>query len=180
MDLRYEYESLAELTEVPGMGMEVLQNLQKFRVWVWKSYRTHRSCGYGMEVLLNSQKFRVRHTNVLPRVLCHGRTDLTQVLGTGINVVQYLQKFRVRVSKSYRSHRSCGYGMEVLQNSQKFRVRYTNVVPVPRVLCHWRTELTEVPGRRMNVVHNSQKFRVRTGMGVVENSQKFRLRVIPG
>ena len=52
-----------------------------------------------------------------------------------------------------------GTGMEVLQNSQKFRVRYeslaeltevpgryTIVVPVPRVLCHSLTELTEVPG----------------------------------
>ena len=50
--------------------------------------------------------------------------------------------------------------MEVFQNSQKFLCRYANVVsvplpapgcfyediPVPRVLCHERTELTEVPG----------------------------------
>ena len=70
--------------------------------------------------------------------------------------------------------------MEVLQNSQKFRVRYTNVVPVPRVLWHGRTELTEVSGADTNVVKNSQKFRARTGMDVVQNSQKFRVQVIPG
>ena len=35
-----------ELTEVPGTGMNVLQNSQKFRVRVWKSYRTSRGSGY--------------------------------------------------------------------------------------------------------------------------------------
>ena len=49
--------NLTELTEVPGTGMQVLQNLQKFRVPVWKSCRTQRSSGYGMQVLQNSQKF---------------------------------------------------------------------------------------------------------------------------
>ena len=32
-------------------------------------------------------------------------------------------------------------------------------IPVPRVLCYGRTELTEVPGTGMNVVHNFQSFR---------------------
>ena len=67
-----------------------------------------------------------------------------------------------------------GTGTEVLQNSQKFRVlwhgrtepteipgRHENVVPVPRLLWHGRTELTEVPGTGMNVIQNLQKFRVR-------------------
>ena len=51
--------------------------------------------------------------------------------------------------------------MEVIHNSQKFQARYTNVVPVPWVLWHGLTELTEVPGTDMNIVHNSHKFWVR-------------------
>ena len=35
-----------------------------------------------------------------------GRTELPQVPGTGMNVVQNLQKFRVRVRMSYRTYRS--------------------------------------------------------------------------
>ena len=65
------YESLTELPEVSGTGMEVLQNSQKFRegtenavpaprvLWHGK-YRTHRSSRYGYERHTNSQKFRVR------------------------------------------------------------------------------------------------------------------------
>ena len=62
----------------------------------------------------------------VPRVLCHGRTELTEVPGRGINVLDNLQapgmvlcvpyttqdfhlhKLRVRVWKSYRTHRSSG------------------------------------------------------------------------
>ena len=67
-----------------------------------------------------------------------------------------------------------GTGMEVLQSSQKFRVlwhgraeltevpgRYKNTAPVPRVLWHGRTDLTEVPDTGMDVAQNSQKFFVR-------------------
>ena len=61
----------------------------------------------------------------------------------------------------HRTHRSSGHGMEVIHNSQKFQARYTNVVPVPWVLWHGLTELTEVPGTDMNIVHNSHKFWVR-------------------
>ena len=32
----------------------------------------------------------------VPRVFVHGRTELTEVPGTGMNVVQNLQKFRVQ------------------------------------------------------------------------------------
>ena len=32
-------------TEVPGTGMEILQNSRKFWLQVWTSYRTHRSSG---------------------------------------------------------------------------------------------------------------------------------------
>ena len=142
--------------------MGVLLNFQKFRVRVWKCYRSHRSSGYCGTVVQNSQKFRVGTKDAVPvpRVLWHG---------------------------AYRTHKSSGYGyacateltevpgtgMKVLQNSQKFRVlwlgrtelakvsgRYKNAVPVPRVLWHGRTDLIEVPGTAMNV-QNSQKFFVR-------------------
>ena len=79
----YGYESLTELAEVPGI--------------VARAYITYRSSG--------------QYKNAVPvtRVLWHGRTDLTEVTGTGMNVVQNSQKFFVRVWM-YRTHRSSGYG----------------------------------------------------------------------
>ena len=55
------------------MGMEGLHNSQKYRVQVWKSHRTHRRSGNG-----------------------YGRhTYLTEVPGTGMEVIPNSQKFRV-------------------------------------------------------------------------------------
>ena len=49
-----------ELTEIPGTGMEVLQNTQKFRVlWHGRTELTEVP-GTGTNILENSQKFRVR------------------------------------------------------------------------------------------------------------------------
>ena len=143
--------------------MGVLQNFQKFRVRVWKCYRTHRSsvyCGTGIQ---NSQKFRAGTKNAVPvpRVLLHGAyrthrtsgygfecpTELTQVPGTGMKVLQKFQKFRV-----------FWHGRTELTEVPG---RYKNAVPVPRVLWHGRTDLTEVPVTGMNVVQNSQMFFVR-------------------
>ena len=57
-----------------------------------------------------------------PRYYCEtGRTELTEVPGTGMKVVQNIQKFRVRVKNPYRTHRSSGYCGTVVQNSQKFQ-----------------------------------------------------------
>ena len=100
MDSGYDgFGSLPELTEVPGKGMGVLQNSQKFRVRyesfteltevpgrytnvvplppdiMAQAYRTYRSFGYGYEC----------------------RPELTEVPGTGMDLVQNSQKFRVRV-----------------------------------------------------------------------------------
>lgn len=85
----------------------------------------------------------------------------------------------------YINDRSCGYGcgcrtyftegsgtvMNVLHNLQEIRVlwhyraelaevpySYENVVPVPQVLGHGRTELTEDPGMGMRVAQNAHKF----------------------
>ena len=91
-----------------------------------------------------------------------------------MGVLQYFQKFRVRVWKCCRTHRSSGHCGTGVQNSQKFRAGTKENVPVPRLLWHgaYRThrssgygyerhkELTEVPGTGMKVLQNSQKFRV--------------------
>ena len=116
----------------------------------------------------------------VPRVLCHnlpkvtevpggyktclpgycdmGRTELTEIPGTGTKVLQQFQKFRILwhrrteltevprgyktcctrtpdiVAQAYRTSTGSGYGYEC------------------------RTELTEVPGTGMNVLQNLQKF----------------------
>ena len=88
---------LQELTEAPGMGTKVLQNSQKLRVlwhgrtelaevpgrykyaapvprvFVARAYRAYRSSGYGY--------------------WC--RTELTEVPGMGLNILQNLEKFFV-------------------------------------------------------------------------------------
>ena len=74
-----------ELTEVPGTGMRVLHNFQKFRV-SWHG-RTE----------LTEVPGRYENAVPVPRVLWHGRTDLTEVPGTGMNAVQNSQKFFVQV-----------------------------------------------------------------------------------
>ena len=90
---------LTELTELPGKGTGFLQNFQKFRVRVRMSYRTSRSsryCGTGVQ---NSQKFRacIKILYPYPGYCGHRRAELPEVSGTGMNVVQNFQKFRVRV-----------------------------------------------------------------------------------
>ena len=98
MDSGWGYESLTEHTEVPGTGIEVLQDSQV--------------PGTGMEVLQNSQKFRVGIRMFYPypgycdtgvqnlQKFGYGyecRPELTEVPGTGMDLVQNSQKFRVRV-----------------------------------------------------------------------------------
>ena len=176
--------------------MGVLQNFQKFRVRVWKCYRISRSsgcCGTGIQ---NSQKFRAsaKHDVPVPRVLWHGSYRTRRSSGYGYESLTELSEVP-------------GTGMKVLQNFEKFRVlwhgrtelpevpsRYTHVVPVPRVfvVLAYRTcrssgyvyecitEVTEVlcrviPGvntsgmvlcvpYRQNEVENSD-----TGVNVVQN-----------
>ena len=81
----YGYGSVTELTAVPGI--------------VARAYRNHRSsryCGTGAQ---NSQKFRAGTKNAVPvpGYCGTGRTELTEVPGTGMNVLHNSQKFRVRV-----------------------------------------------------------------------------------
>ena len=110
--------------------MGVLQNFQKFRVRVWKCYRTSRYSGYRGTGIQNFEKFRsgTQHAVPVPRVLWRNT---------------------YRTSRSSRYGYECrtdfpevpGTGMKVLQNFQKFRV-----------LWHRRTELPEVPGRYKHAV----------------------------
>ena len=99
----YGYESRAQLTEVPGTGMEVLQNSHKFRVGTRMLYPTRT----GTRVFYKGIR-------LASRVQCHGRTELTEVSGTGMNVVQNFQKLRY----AYYQGKYPGYGsVRTLQNS---------------------------------------------------------------
>ena len=68
----YGYGSVTELTEVPGIAA--------------RAYRTQRSCGRVQKMLYP-----------YPGYSGTGRTELTELPGTGMNVLQNSQKFRVRV-----------------------------------------------------------------------------------
>ncbi|CAM9878092.1 unnamed protein product [Laminaria digitata] len=89
--------------------------------------------------------------------------------------------FWVRVWDSYRTYRSSGYGYGSHTELTEVPGRYTNVVPVPvpapgyfykgipvlRVLCHGRTELTEVlrmmlVQERMRMLHETPKEKKHT------------------
>ena len=90
--------------------MEVFQSSQKLRVRVWESCRTPRSSDYGYGSLLKNSEVPGRYTNVapvpapapgyfqkgipVPRVLCHGHTELAEAPGKGMIVIQNLQEFR--------------------------------------------------------------------------------------
>ena len=180
-----------------------------FRVRVWESYRTYRSSGYGYESVTaltevpgiaaqayrTHRSFRAHYRKVVPvpRVLLHRRTELTEDPGTSMNVMQNLQKFRVRVRKCYRTHRSSGYCGKSVQNSQKFRVGMKMLCPYPGYCGTGVTEFTEVlcrvipgkntPGMVLYVPYRTQQHCKEvsgTVMNVVQNSRKFRVRVIPG
>ena len=77
---RVRYGSVTELTEVPGIVARVYRthirhknDIPVPRVFVALAYRTSRSSGYG----------------------CERHTELPEVPGTGINVLQNSQKFFV-------------------------------------------------------------------------------------
>ena len=69
-----------------------------------------------------------------------------------MGILQNLQKFRLRVRKCCRTHRSSGYSGTGVPKLQKFRAGIKMLYPYPGYLWHGRTELAEVPGMGMNVV----------------------------
>ena len=143
-----------------------------------------------------------------PRVWCHGRTELTAFPGTGMNVVQNIHKFRVRIEypgygsvrtltehKSF-THISSGYGYGSIQNSQKFRVRvgkyfrintcsgYVGIrmlYPYPYPHSCTFVLAYPYPGYRPTGVQNVQKLRVRThGYECLTELAEVSVRVISG
>ena len=108
-----------------------LQKFQEFKVRVRTFYRTSRSSGYCGTGVDNSQKFRAgtKHAVPVPRVLwpqayitftssmCgyECRTELTQVTGTGINVLQEITE--VLCTGKYP-----GYGLYVPYRTQLWKI----------------------------------------------------------
>lgn len=87
---------------------------------------------------------------------------ICRVYGFLVRVWKYLQMCRALIWKCYKTHISSGNcGNGVYTDFTEIPGGYKYVVPVPRVLWHGHTELTQVPGTGMNVIQNSQKFRVR-------------------
>ena len=88
-----------------------------FRVRVWEAYRTSRSFGYGygsvtevtevpgsVERAYRTHRSSGRVQNMLypyPRYCGMGRTELTEIPGTGMKVLQNFQKFRASISSGY-------------------------------------------------------------------------------
>ena len=106
--------------------MGILQNFQKFRTRVRKSYRTSRSSGYCGTGVQNSQKFRAGTKHAVP---------IPQVLWT----------------RAYRTPRSSGYGYECPTELAELLGRVIPGVNTPGMV-YRRTELPEVPGIGMNVL----------------------------
>ena len=108
------------------------------------------------------------------RVFCRGRTRLTKVSGTGVDVLPKLPKCRVRVWM-YRTYQRVGhrYGCFTKLTKESGMVVLLLPVSVPnlgyfnraepdtRVFCRGSTELIKVSGTGMDVVTNLPKCRVR-------------------
>ena len=95
---RYRYPYRTELTEMSGTDIDVAPNLPKCPVPVLMLYRNYQGVRYRYESLYRYRRYRYP---------C--RTELTEVSGTGIDVVPHLPKRPVPVLTSYRSYRSVRY-----------------------------------------------------------------------
>ena len=85
-------------TRTPGIVKRVVQNSQKFRVRVWKYYRTSRSRARVRKCYRSSRSFGYCGTGI---------QNLTEVPGRYENAVPVP---RVFVALTYRTYRSSGYG----------------------------------------------------------------------
>ena len=106
--VRYRYWCRTELTDVSGTGIDV-PKLPKCPVPIWKSvpvpavpvsisYRSYRSVRYRYWRRTELTEVSGTGIDVIPKV--------TEVSGTGIDVVPNLRKCPVPVLMSYRTHRS--------------------------------------------------------------------------
>ena len=87
---RYRYGCRTEVTEMSGTGIDVAPNLPKCPVPVLMLYRTYRSVRYRYESLYRYRRYRYPY-----------RTELTEVSGTGVDVVPNLPECPVPVLMSY-------------------------------------------------------------------------------
>ena len=156
-----------------GKVREVVPNLPKCGVRVWKSYRTYLSIGYGYACFTKLTKVsdmvqllaRIRTPGIstkpypVPGYFCRGRTELTKVSGTCcMDVVPNLPKGRVRVWMFYQAYQRVGYGTAACTCTRtrprvfrQGRTRYQNIFPrAYRTYqsvgygCGSRTKLTKV------------------------------------
>ena len=65
---------------------------------------------YGSLTQLTEAPGRCKNVVPVPRVMWHGRLELAEVSGTGVNSYITQETFRVRAWKSCRTHRSPRYG----------------------------------------------------------------------
>ena len=85
--------------------MGILQNTQKFHVR-YGSVFTELTEVPGIVAQASELTYVIKMIYPYPGYLWHWRAELPEVPGTGMNVVQNFQKFRVRVQMSYRTYRS--------------------------------------------------------------------------
>ena len=94
---RYRYGCRTEITEVSGTGIDVVPNLPKCLVPVLM-YRNYLSVRHRYESLYRYRRYRYP---------C--RAELTEVYGTGIDVVPNLPNCPIPVLMTYRTYRSVRY-----------------------------------------------------------------------
>ena len=130
--------------------MDVVPKLPKCPVPVLVSYRTHRSVRYRYRCLYRTHRsvqYRYESLYRFRRYRYPCRTELTEVSGTGIDVVPNLPRCPVPVLKSYRTCRGVRYRhrclTELTEVSVPVLVSYRTYRSV-RYRCLCRYELTEV------------------------------------
>ena len=104
-----------DVPNLPKCLVPVWISLPKCLVPVWISYRTYRSVRYRYESLYRYRRYRYP---------C--RAELTEVSGTGIDVVPNIPKCPVPVLMSYQTYRVSGTG-----NTGDMYRRYASVRTVP-------------------------------------------------
>ena len=95
---RYRYGCSTEVTEESGTGIDIVPTLPKCPVPVLM-YQNYRSVRYRYESMYRYRRYRYP---------C--RTELTEVSGTGIDVVPNLPNFPVPVWMSCRTYEVSGTG----------------------------------------------------------------------
>ena len=135
-----------------------------------KSYRTHQGVGYRYRV--RTEPYRnVRYgieavPNQFRRVNTPGirYNTPTEVLGTGVEVIPNLRKYRIPVSKSYRTYRNVGYRYRV--RTEPYRSVGKGIEAVPNHFgrvntpCIRYNTATEVSGTSVVAIPNFQRCRI--------------------